>query len=367
MRKLTVVNFIESFFSSALAIALPLYLLHRGIEVEEIGIILAVSPLAFLVIRTFSAMVAEVLGTRIFFLATSISEALSSLAYMLATTPLLFGLGKAFEGTAYSFFWSVNRTKVFEREASKVTSLAKLVSLRMLAATVGIGAAGLLISISFDLFFQALILGGLISLFVSLFFWGGKGRLPKIEPGKMLNPKSRKASFWEASYSILFLLSAFSILFAFLLPIYLKADLAMGYEEIGAIMMLFYLAIAIGSYSAIQLGMSEKRLTLFQDLTVPFIFLIPLAPQYVLPMLMVVGFGFGVSFAMQEEMIVKEVEKSPYPSTDVALLHAPGRMGEALTLAASGFVLTMFGSFPLFAVSALLMALFIHLSRDVLK
>ncbi len=367
MRKLAIVNFIETFFSAALAISLPLYLLHRGINVEEIGLILAVSPLAFLVIRTLAAMVAEVLGTRVFFLATSVSEMLSSAIYMLAATPFLFGLGKFFEGTAYSFFWSVNRTQVFVREASKAVSLAKLLSIRMLAATVGIGAAGFLISISFDLLFQALIFGGLISLFISLFFWGGKGKLSRLEPRKMLNPGRKKAAFWEASSSIFFILSAFAILFSFLLPIHLKADLGMGYEEIGIIMMLFYLTIAVGSYSAIQMGMSEKRLTLFQDLTVPFIIMLPLAPQYILPMLMIVGFGFGVSFAMQEEMIVKEVEKSPYPSTDVALLHAPGRIGETLALAASGFVLTFFGSFPLFAASALLMALFIHLSRDVLK
>lgn len=365
MRKLAVVNFIESFFSSALAVALPLYLLHRGINLEEIGIILSVSPLAFLVVRTLSAMAAEVLGTRIFFLATSLSQALASLSYMLASTPLLFGLGKFLEGASYSFFWSVNRTKVIERYQQKEISLAKLLSVRMLAATVGIGVAGLAISASFEALFQLLILAGAVGFATSLFFWGGRGPQQRIEPGRMLDLRAHKKEFWEASFAIFFILSAFSILFSFLLPIYLKSELGMPYEGIGAMMMFFYLAIALGSYSAIELGMEEKSLLFFQDISVPFIILIPFAPAHIFPILMVVGFGFGVAFAMQEKLVVEATRDAKYLSTDVALLHAPGRAGEFATLFASGFVLSVFGSIPLFVISAVLVGAFVYCSRSV--
>ncbi|MEW5996222.1 MAG: MFS transporter [Candidatus Micrarchaeota archaeon] len=366
MRKLAIVNFIESFFSSALAVALPLYLLHTGIDIEEIGIILSVSPLAFLVIRTLTAMAAEVLGTRIFFLATSLSQALSSLIYMFSSTPLLFGAGKFLEGAAYSFFWAVNRTKVIEREAAKETVLAKLISVRMLAATIGTGAAGIIISASFEALFQLLILAGLISFVTSLFFWRGRGREAKIKPAEMLNPKARGREFWKASFAIFFILAAFSALFSFLLPIYLRSGLGISYEGIGALMMFFYLAIALGSYSAIQLGMGGKLVLASQAATMPLIILIPLAPAYIFPILLLAGFGFGVSFAMQEKMLVRVTQDAKYLSTDVALLYVPGRIGEFATLAASGFVLALFGSAPLFALSALLMAGFIHLSRGVL-
>lgn len=367
MRKLAVVNFIEAFFSSSLTVALPLYLLYRGMDIEEIGMILSISPFAFLVIRMLSAMAAEVLGTRIFFLATSLSEVLSSLAYMLASAPLLFGIGKFFEGAAYSFFWSVNRTKVIQREASKDTSLAKLLAIRMLAAAIGIGAAGMLISLSFEAFFQFLIAAGMLSFAISLFFWGGKGAETKIEPRKMLDPRARSRKFWEASFAIFFILAAFSILFSFLLPIYLRSELGISYDNIGALMMLFYLAIAFGSYTAIEFGMEERSLLILQALAIPSIILIPLAPAYLLPILMVSGFGFGVAFAMQEKMIVRVTERAKYLSTDVALLHAPGRVGEFASLAGSGFVLVLFGSLPLFLVSALLVACFIYFSRDALN
>lgn len=365
MRKLAFVNFIEAFFSASLAVALPLYLLNRGIDVEEIGLILSISPLVFMVVRTASALFAEVLGTRIFFLATSLSESISAFTFSIASSATAFGLGKMFEGSAHSFFWAVNRTKVIDHEQSKDTSLARLLSLRMLAATVGIGAAGILISYSFDSFFQLLMLAGAASFAASLFFWKGKGRAQKVEPVKMLTSKKKKG-FWDVSFSLFFLISAFSILFSFLLPIYLDQELGMSYEGIGALMMLFYLCVAVGSYAAIEFGMNEKRLILFQDITVPMIALMPFVPGYMAPMLMMVGFGIGVSFALQEGMIVRVAEKSEYPSTDISILHVPARMGEFITLAASGFVLTMFGSASLFLIAALLVAAYIHYTRNVL-
>lgn len=365
MRKLSLVNFIESFFSASLAVALPLYLLSRGIDVQEVGLILSVSPLIFMVVRIAAALFAEVLGTRIFFIATSISESVSALTFSIASSAPLFGLGKLFEGSAYSFFWAVNRTKVIEHEQSKDTSLARLLSIRMVAATAGIGAAGILISYSFGAFFQLLMLAGMVSLIASLFFWKGKGKAQKVEPMKMLSSKKGK-NFWDASLSLFFLLSAFSILFAFLLPVYLDQELHMPYEGIGALMMVFYLCVAVGSYAAIEFGMSEKRLLFFQDITVPLIALMPLVPGYLAPMLMMVGFGIGVSFAMQEEMIVRVSEKSEYPSTDVSILHMPARMGEFVTLAAGGFVFAAFGSASLFFISAVLVAAYVHYTRNVL-
>jgi MFS family permease len=365
MRKLAFVNFIEAFFSASLAMALPLYLLSRGIDVEEIGLILAVSPLVFMVVRIAAALFAEVLGTRIFFIATSLSESLSAFAFSVASSAPLFGLGKMFEGSAYSFFWAVNRTKVIEHEQSKDTSLAQLLSVRMVAATVGIGAAGILISYSFDSFFQLLMLAGMVSLAASLFFWKGKGKAPRVEPLKMLTQKKGK-KFRDASLSLFFLLSAFAILFAFLLPIYMDQELHMPYESIGALMMLFYICVAVGSYAAIEFGMSEKRLLFFQDITIPMIALMPLVPGYLAPMLMMVGFGLGVSFAMQEEVIVKVAEGSEYPSTDVSILHVPARLGEFAVLAAGGFILAAFGSVSLFLLSAALVAAYVHYTRNVL-
>ncbi|MDD2655698.1 MAG: MFS transporter [Candidatus ainarchaeum sp.] len=365
MRKLALVNFIESFFSASLAVALPLYLLSRGINVEAVGLILSVSPLIFTLLRIVAALFAEVLGTRIFFIATSISESVSAFTFSIASSVPLFGLGRLFEGATYSLFWAVNRTKVIEHEQSKDTSLARLLSVRMVAATVGIGAAGVLISYSFDAFFQLLMLAGVVSLIASIFFWKGKGRAKKVEPVKMITSKKGK-KFWEASCSLLFLLSAFSILFAFLLPVYLDQELGMPYEEIGALMMLFYLCVAVGGYAAIELGMDEKRLIFFQDIMVLMIALIPLVPGYLAPVLMMVGFGFGVSFAMQEEMVVKVSEGSEYPSTDVSILHMPAGVGEFAMLAAGGFLFAAFGSVPLFLISAVLVAAYVHYTRNVL-
>ncbi len=367
MRKLALVNFIQSFFASALAVALPLYLMNRGISLEEIGIILSLSPLVFLLVRTLSAMVAEVVGTRLFFLATSASEIAASLTYMLASTPAMFGLGKFFEGSAYSFFWSVNRTKVIQKEESKDASLAKLLTVRMVAATAGIGAAGFLMSMSFALLFQVLAAAGMISLATSYFFWKGRGSEKTIEPARMLDPRQRGRAFQDACTSIFFLLSMVAVFFSFLLPIYMHNELMLPYEAIGGMLMMFYLAVALGSHTALEFGLGGNRLLFFQDISVPLIFLIPFASAYIFPLLLLIGFGLGVSYAVQEKMIVKAVGAGKYVSVDVALLHAPGRVGEFAAFALCGFAIVLLGSTFLFAASALLFALFVHFSRKALS
>ena len=367
MRKLMAVNFIIAFFASSLAMVLPLYLLQMGISVQDIGLIVSVTPLAFLVLRSIASVAADVLGTRPFFLASSASQALSSLAFVFASTPLGFALGKLLDGSAQAFFWAVNRTKVLEWERSKEISLAKLLSVRMLASTIGIGVAGIVISYSFESFFQLLALGGLMSLVISLFFWKGRGKREKIDPSTMLDFKHKSRLFKETSFSILFFAAAFAIFFSFLLPVYLREGMGMPYEEIGALMMFFYISMAVGSYSAIEFELDEKVLLFFQDITVPLLLLIPFAPAHMLPLLMLVGFGFGVCYAVQEKMVVIATKDSGCLSSDVALMFAPATFSEFLVLALSGFVLAFLGSTALFVVSAALVALFIHDSRDVLK
>jgi hypothetical protein len=254
-----------------------------------------------------------------------------------------------------------------EREVSKEISLAKLLAIRMLASTIGIGVAGVVVSYSFESFFQLLALGGLLSLIISVFFWKGKGRREKIDPSSMLDFRSKSRLFKETSFSMLFFAAAFAIFFSFLLPVYLREGLGMPYEGIGALMMFFYLSMAVGSYSAMEFGLDERVLLFFQDVTIPLLLLIPFASPYMLPLLMLVGFGFGVCYAVQEKMVVIATKGSECLSSDVALIFAPATFSEFLVLALSGFVLAFLGSTALFAVSAALVALFIHDSRDVLK
>jgi len=366
MRKLIAINFIIAFFASSLSMALPLYLLQKGVDVQEIGLIVSVTPLAFLILRALASVAADVMGTRLFFIASSACQVLASLTFMFASTPLGFALGKLLDGSAQSFFWAVNRTKVIERESAKEMSLAKLLSIRMLASTIGIGAAGALVSYSFESFFQLLALGGIVSFTISLFFWKGKGQKNRIGLSSLPSFKNKSRIFRETSLSIFFFIVAFSIFFSFLLPVYLRNELGMSYWSIGALVMLFYLSMAIGSYSAMELGLDERTLIFFQDITIPLLLLIPFAHPYILPLLMMVGFGFGACYAVQEKMVVIATQGSACLSSDVALMFSPGVAGEFLALALSGFILAILGSTALFILSAALVAIFIRSSRAVI-
>ena len=52
MKRLTAINFIYQFTWAAIAITLPLYLIKKEVNVEEIGLILSVIPLAMVFFKS---------------------------------------------------------------------------------------------------------------------------------------------------------------------------------------------------------------------------------------------------------------------------------------------------------------------------
>jgi len=367
MRRLTAINFINHFFWAAIVITLPLYLIEKDIDVEEIGLILAVIPLMMVGLRTFMAMLSDTVGLRIFFVWQGICQAAAAACYVIAKTPLQFAAGKAFEGGSYSLFWAVDRTAIYENARRKDIAAAQMSYVRMIAAALGLGLAGFAASIvPFDSIYVGLAMLGLVTVVLGFARHESGLKREKKPLLRTLHLEEKKAEFWEASIALGLNIVYFSMLFVFLLPVFMDLVMAYDYAEIGFLLMLFYACMGAGAYVATKMDLSEARSYSFQLIALPCMVFMPYSPQFFAPLLLIAAFGIGVSGAMFEELVARVTDREKDLSTSIAILHVPGRVFEFVGLALAGFIYAMMGSEAVFALCAILMLGFVVLMKDVL-
>ena len=68
MKRILAITFLNFFISGGLTLAIPLLLLERNVDLVEIGLILSVLPLVFLIARLFLALIADLKGWNRFYL-----------------------------------------------------------------------------------------------------------------------------------------------------------------------------------------------------------------------------------------------------------------------------------------------------------
>ena len=120
----TLINYI---ISGALTILIPLLMLERNMNIAEIGVVLSVFPLVFLVARLFLAAFADCIGWAHIFLTVNWPSTIFSVAiFYFATSTPVFLVGKIAEGLRESSYWAVIRTAIYhfspqtaKKEASK--------------------------------------------------------------------------------------------------------------------------------------------------------------------------------------------------------------------------------------------------------
>lgn len=366
MRRLTAINFIHQFSWAVILITLPLYLIEKDIDVESVGIILSLVPLSMLFLRTFLSMLADIIGTRLFFVFQGIMLALSSGTYAIASTPLQFGLGRIFEGSSYSFFWAVDRTAIFLTSKKRGAAVVRMGTVRMIAAAAGLGLGGFLAwKISFEAVYAFLLLLGIIVFVLALSRHNTPGHKERLL--ETLDLKKKGKLFWESTITIGFALAYLSLLFAFLMPVFMDVIKGYEYDVIGLFLMLFYIGMGLGMYISGRMNLDEHKLYGLQLLTLPLVVALPYTGDYFAPVLVLVGIGTGVIFSIYEELIAELTETEENISTSVAVLIMPGRIIEFVVLAAAGFIFAYLGYEALFILSALFMLAFIVSAKFILE
>ena len=365
LRRIGALNFLDHLKYGALTVTLPLYLISRGIDVGEIGLILSLLPLAFLLMRVVSSVFADVVGVKPFFVANTVFHTITNVIFLVAKTPLQFGIGKISEGVTGAFFWAVDRTAIMARTHVK-KYLSMMSAVRAFAGAVGLIGAGLLIEyVSFESVFLGLIGLGVVGILVSLTLRNRGATMHKLDWKSLLKAGRKQKDFWQVAIANMMLNMPFLLLFTFLLPVMMDIELGMDYLEIAVMLTAFYASIGLGGLLSAKLNLDEDKLLIFQMLMIPMIVLLPVSGTYFTIVLALAGFGLGVCFGINEGMVGYFLEKGKGMSSRIATLFVPYNVAAFVVLAGAGFALDAFGSEPLFVFCSILLAGFVFLARKI--
>jgi MFS family permease len=369
MKKLIAINFLNQFLEGAIIVVLPLLLLERKIEIYKIGIIFSISPLVVAILRLVFAALADQVGTKIFFLINSFTNSISKFIYLLARSPILFGLGKITEGIMNSSFWAVVRTETYlqSKKGKEEKAAALLSGIRRIGAAFGTIFAGfLLVRFSFN---SVLFLIFLISLFLfipSLLLKTKKGKISLDYTFSLLDLRKKSLKFWFVSIAMAFWgMTMFSLSSFF--PIFMKTKISLSPQKIGQLFSLFYFSSAFLTFLGLRFKISFFQIIFLQLLFfLPALLFIPFSSPVSFPFLfLILATGAGFSYIIFEKIIADVTKGLPSTSTDIGILHIPQRIFEFLAGFSGGFLIEKFGfvsifsicgfSFFLFSISSLLL------------
>lgn len=357
-RHIIAINFTESFVSGALLVLIPLLLLSRGIEIAEIGLILSVMPLVFLIARMLFASIADQAGFKPIFIAEWLARVITLAVYALAATPLGFALGKALEGVMYSGFWAVDRTAIFHYAKGKeAETSARFAGLRTLGTALGILAVGWAVAVfPFDYALLGLLAFALVAGAFPLGL-GGKVR-PSFDVKRTLgalSPLGRRKLFWLTAFAMMLYAFAVYPLLNLVAPIFMRSQLGYGYGVIGTAFALYYLASSVANIAGMRLGLHRTVYTFAQ--AVIFILgaslLALFGNQLFVPLFLLLAIGDGISTITYENIVARVSKDSKLVSVDIGWLHAPYRIAEFTGVIAAGFMAEFAGFEYVFLMSGI--------------
>jgi len=376
LKNVFVINFLFAFMSAAVVMLLPLYMIDKQFSLENIGLILAAMPVTFLIFRLIFSTLGDQLGTRVIFFINAVTTTVGIFIYWVSASPLAFVAGRLTDGIKESSFWAVNRTEAYRASEKKNLELnaVNMVGIRGIGFTLGRFVAGaMLLFISFQNAFLAL---GILSLV--LFYFAGKtskNGTVKLDFPDLLKrlTKPRTSDFWLATIPLTIYGIVDFTLFVFTLPVYMDVFLGMGYLEIGLIIgwaMLIY-SISIFVMTKLKFGMKNLALITMLLLGIPIILIPFVDVMSFLVLLSLFGFGLGAANVIYEKIVVWATGRSKDTSTEIGVLHAPLRIGEMVSMALIGFIISAFGFVAAFLLSGVFIFLYgavsIILSRKMQK
>lgn len=373
MKRILAITFLNNFVSGGLTLTIPLLLLERNVDLAEIGIVISVLPLVFLVIRLFLAALADLVGWARFYLLVNWPGTLfSTLIYFIASSTPAFLLGKIIEAVKESSYWAVNRTAIFslspkqeEKEATR--NMAVL----WLSTAVGSAVAGLGIAyMGFSFTLSILILASAIIGIPAALLWQTQRQSsrPKIlNVISLLDPRDRERTFWFVSFTMLFYSLAQYPLVTLLLPVFMSQQLGYGYTAIGLAYMLYYAIASSVIFGTLKRSLGVRRVAI-QSLIALFVsFFLASSGSYFPALFLTLAFAHGLGLGFYESIIAKVTKNRRTVSADIGLLHIPMRFAEFSSVLFAGFVAQSLGYMPIFVSSGIFFTIFSCLSLYALK
>jgi len=368
VRVVIFIQVLNSFVSGILTVALPLMMKERNIDIVTIGFIFASMPIIFQLGRMFFATVSDFWGRKLFFVLNGFLGIISSSIYYLAHTPLEFLFGKVTEGTKNGSLWAVNRAFLLEKSEKKWSTLVHLRTVIYVSTAVGSLLAGFLMV--WLLYEGTLMLCVLVGAFVVplslLLFSGRKESLSLSKALHFLDFRKKKKVF--RVFLILFFVMGLSYGFqsGFVFPLFLNKN-GFDAETIGLFLSLQMLLAGLFSY--LFAGRSEiRKLILGSGVLYTGILVLLGFSSSVFACILVITYGIvdGLLSIGQEGILSRITNKESY-GIDIGLLWMGFHIGETLSLAFSGLLISMWGFVAPFLMSASLLPLFYVTSYLILR
>lgn len=277
--------FIIYFISNSLSIIVPLYLNHIGLELYIVGVLVSISPLVrFLLLVTLYGKIIERVPASVLY-RLSIAATAASVALLLVKNPLIIAVSRILAGVFGTFLapllWnSIAGDAKMISYANSVTVLAGIVS--FVGAGLIVGAVGFETTL---LLFSLLLLS---TAFARASAGGGGFKLGEVLRRSSSTPLLAIFLEWYVLYSLFLIL-----------PIFLNRQ-GLSIELIG---LLFTVEAAV--YGALQplvgriVESRHKDVVLLLALYPLSLFLIPLAPDLTLPLLVLFAVGSSPIFIIE--------------------------------------------------------------------
>lgn len=362
------IQVLNSFVSGILGVALPLIMKERNVDVITVGLIFASLPMIFQLGRTVFATISEFWGRKVFFILNGFLGVVSNLIYYFALTPLEFIFGKVMEGTKDGSLWAVNRAFLLEKSEGKWRILVHLRTTVYVFYAVGSIMAGFFMV---WLFYEGtLMLCALVGAFVvpiaSLLVGEKRKKFSFVKALHLLDFRKKKKIF--KIFLILFFAMGLSFGFrsGFVFPLFLSAN-GFDAEIIGILLGLQVLLAGLFSYLFARRWEMKKLILVSGVLYTVTLILLGFSSSVFAGILAVIyGVVEGLLSVGQEGILSKITSEGSY-GTDIGLLMMGLHSGNTLSLALSGFLISLWGFAAPFLMSALTFTLFYVGSYFLLK
>jgi len=359
---------LNSFVSGVLAIALPLMMKERKIDVVVMGFIFASLPLIMQFGRMIFATVSDFWGRKPFFISNGFLGIISSLIYYFAHTPVEFLFGKAMEGTKEGALWAVNRPFLLEKNGRHWRILVYLRAVMYVAFAVGSLLAGFfVIWLLYEGTMMLCALIGVFGVFSSFLIVGGRKKHFSVKKALHFLDFRKKKRLFKIFLILFFVLGlSFGFRGGFVIPLFLD-NYGFAAETIGLILGLQILLAGIFSYLFSKSG-NMKQLILLSGVlySVTFFLLGFSSSVFATALLIAYGFVEGMTSIGQEGILSRITDKNSY-GTDIGLLMMGLHVGETLSLALSGLLISMRGFAAPFLLTASTYAIFSVASYLILR
>lgn len=354
MKRIFSITFLNFFISGGLTLAIPLLLLERNVDLVEIGLIISIYPLVFLVARLLIAVFADLRAwaNRIYLLINWPTNLLATIIYLVASSPFMFIVGKVFEAMKESSYWAVNRTTIFslspKREEKEAT---KNYAILLFATAVGSAAAGLgIYYLGFSLTFGVFIVAAGFIGFPSALLWKHH-KQNSVVPAKKkgsIHLRDYRRRFWLVSLAMVFFTLAFYPLLTLLLPVFMQQQLGYSYITIGVAYAVFNVVASIIIFASLKFSINVKRVVFQSFIALVASSLLAYLNGVFLALFLTLAVAQGLGQGFFESVVAKTTKNKPSVSADIGMLHIPVRLAEFASLLYGGFIAQSVGYAPVF-------------------